>query len=67
MSIRFQSRLTLSILRLTLSILPWENIINFDALVEESAISPEDLDIFQYVESANEVWRIIMESFNKNQ
>ena len=47
MSIKFQSRLTLSIL-------PWENIINFDALVEEGTISPEDLDIFQYVESTNE-------------
>ncbi len=37
----------------------WERIINFEALVEEGTIDPEDLDIFQYVETAQEAWRII--------
>jgi hypothetical protein len=37
----------------------WERIINFEALVEEGNISPEDLRIFQYVETAEEAWSII--------
>lgn len=37
----------------------WEKIINFDALVDEGAISPEDLALIQYVETADEAWNII--------
>ena len=37
----------------------WRRIVNFEALVEEGAISEEDLDIFQYVDSAEEAWSII--------
>lgn len=37
----------------------WERIINFDALAEEGNISPEDIDIFAYVETAEEAWKII--------
>ena len=37
----------------------WERVINFDALVEEGTISPEDLEIFRYVETAEEAWGII--------
>jgi hypothetical protein len=37
----------------------WEKIINFDALVEEGNISPKDIDIFTYVETAEEAWDII--------
>ncbi len=37
----------------------WQRVINFDALVEEGTISPKDLDLFQYVESAEEAWKII--------
>ncbi len=32
----------------------WERVINWDALVEAGTISPEDLDLFDYVESAAE-------------
>lgn len=32
----------------------WQRIINFDAMVEEGTISPEDLDIINYVESAQD-------------
>ncbi|MEL6978518.1 MAG: LOG family protein [Pseudomonadota bacterium] len=39
----------------------WRKIINFDALVEAGTISPEDLDIFTYVETAEEAWRAISE------
>jgi len=34
----------------------WERIINFPALVEEGVINRIDLDIFSYVETAEEAW-----------
>lgn len=37
----------------------WEGVVQFDALVEEGVISPEDLDLFRYVETAEEAWEII--------
>lgn len=37
----------------------WEKVINFDHMVEEGMISPEDVDIFRYVESVEEAWEII--------
>jgi uncharacterized protein (TIGR00730 family) len=40
----------------------WERIVNFEALVEEGTISAEDLDLFVYVESAEEAWEIISQS-----
>ena len=40
----------------------WERIVNFDALVEEGTISPEDLDLFAYVETAEEAWELISEA-----
>ncbi len=35
----------------------WERIIDFQALVDEGMIGPEDLQIFAYVETAEEAWR----------
>lgn len=40
----------------------WEKIINFEALVEEGVINPEDLDLFKFAESAEEAWDIIRKS-----
>jgi uncharacterized protein (TIGR00730 family) len=42
----------------------WERLINFDVFVEEGMISPEDLDLFQYVEEAEEAWEIIRKANN---
>jgi hypothetical protein len=42
----------------------WERIINFNALVEEGTISSEDLDLFVYVETAEEAWEIISEAYD---
>jgi uncharacterized protein (TIGR00730 family) len=39
----------------------WERVINFNALVEEGTISSKDLDLFCYVETAEEAWEIISE------
>ena len=40
----------------------WKRVINFDALVEEGTISNKDLDLFEYVETAEEAWGIISEA-----
>ena len=37
----------------------WDRVINFHTLVEEGTISPEDLDLFKYVETAGEAWEIL--------
>ena len=34
----------------------WERVVSFDGLVEEGVISPDDLDFFRYVETAEEAW-----------
>ena len=43
----------------------WDKLVNFDFLVEEGVISPEDLDIFRFVESAEEAADMIFEHFNE--
>ena len=37
----------------------WDRVINFAMLVEEGMIAQKDLDIFQFVETAEEAWRLI--------
>ena len=37
----------------------WERMVNFPGMVEEGVISPEDLDLFSYAETAAEAWEII--------
>jgi uncharacterized protein (TIGR00730 family) len=37
----------------------WKRVINFNGLVEEGTIAPKDLDLFQYVETAEDAWQII--------
>lgn len=44
----------------------WQKLINFDFLVEEGVIAPEDLDIFQFVDSAEEAAQIIADFFSAN-
>ncbi len=34
----------------------WQRLINFDALVDEGTISPEDLKLFRYVDDPQEAW-----------
>ena len=40
----------------------WERIINFNALVEEGTIAPKYLELFGYVETAEEAWEKISEA-----
>ncbi|MGI9488866.1 MAG: TIGR00730 family Rossman fold protein [Geminicoccaceae bacterium] len=37
----------------------WRRVVNFEAMVEEGVISAEDLNLFQYVETADQAWSII--------
>jgi len=37
----------------------WKRIINFEALIDEGAIGQQDLQIFRYVDSAEEAWTTI--------
>jgi uncharacterized protein (TIGR00730 family) len=37
----------------------WERIVDFDGMVAEGVISPEDLALFSYAETAEEAWRLI--------
>jgi uncharacterized protein (TIGR00730 family) len=40
----------------------WDGIINFELMVEKGVISREDLDLFCYVETAEEAWELIKQS-----
>jgi len=42
----------------------WKRLINLDVLVEEGAIAPEDLDLFQFVDDPQQAWDAIV-SFYK--
>jgi uncharacterized protein (TIGR00730 family) len=37
----------------------WNRVVNFEALVEEGVISARDLDIFTFVETAEEAWAVV--------
>jgi uncharacterized protein (TIGR00730 family) len=37
----------------------WKRAVDFDLLVEQGTISPEDIKLFQYVETADEAWQVI--------
>jgi len=37
----------------------WNRVINFDVLVEEGVIAPHDLDLFRFVETAEQGWAYI--------
>ena len=37
----------------------WERLIDLDVLVEAGTISPDDVNLFQYVESAEEAWEVL--------
>ena len=37
----------------------WDEVVNWRALADNGVISPQDLDLFRYVESADEAWKIV--------
>ena len=40
----------------------WTSLVNFDHLVDEGMIVPEDLRLFSYAESAEEIWSTMLKS-----
>jgi predicted Rossmann-fold nucleotide-binding protein len=38
----------------------WERVINWQWLVENGLISPDDLHLFHYAETAKEIWDLIV-------
>ncbi|RTL34043.1 MAG: TIGR00730 family Rossman fold protein [Burkholderiales bacterium] len=45
----------------------WTKLINFDHLVDTGMISPEDLRLFHYVETADEAWATLQEVYGLGQ
>lgn len=45
----------------------WTKLINFDHLVETGMISPEDLDLFRFVETADEAWETLQQVYGLGQ
>ena len=41
----------------------WKRLFNFDLLVEEGMISPEDLQLFHFVDTPEAAWRIIQDFY----
>ena len=41
----------------------WNRVVNFEALVEEGVISPGDLEIFRFVDTAEEAWQIVQDFY----
>ncbi len=39
----------------------WDKLVNFENFVEEGTISPKDLELFSYAETAEEAWQTITE------
>ena len=44
----------------------WERVIDLDALVEEGMVSPNDFDLFKYVETAEEAWEYVRDHYAGN-
>ncbi len=42
----------------------WNKVVNFEALVEEGTISPEDIQLFQYVETAEQAWESLSKAIH---
>ncbi|MBC7467746.1 MAG: TIGR00730 family Rossman fold protein [Ramlibacter sp.] len=41
----------------------WKRLINFDVLIEEGVISPDDLKLFQYADDPQDAWNIIKQFY----
>ena len=44
----------------------WKKVVNFEALVEEGTIDREDLDLFKFVDTAEEAWEAISQAKQLN-
>ena len=44
----------------------WDRVLNFDALADEGVISRADLNLFRFVESADEAWQVIRDFYERD-
>ena len=44
----------------------WKRLFNFDMLVEEGMISPEDVKLFRFADSPQEAWQHILNFYQLN-
>jgi uncharacterized protein (TIGR00730 family) len=44
----------------------WNRVVDFEALVEEGVISARDLDIFTFVETAEEAWAVVKDFYSED-
>jgi hypothetical protein len=45
----------------------WNHLVNWEMFVEEGMISPEDLDLISYAETADECWKIICDFYARQE
>ncbi len=45
----------------------WNRVVNFDALVEEGVVSPTDLELIHFVETADEAWAYVREYYRERE
>lgn len=43
----------------------WSRLLNFDVMVDSGMISPEDVNLFQYVDTAEDAWRLIQQGIEE--
>lgn len=43
----------------------WTRVVNFDALVEEGVIGPDDCKLFRFVDTAEEAWEIVQDFYRE--
>jgi uncharacterized protein (TIGR00730 family) len=41
----------------------WKRLVNFDVLIDEGVISPQDLQLFQYADTPEAAWQVIREFY----
>ena len=44
----------------------WNRVVDFDALVEEGVVAPQDLDLFRFCDTAEEGWQIVQDYYAEN-
>ncbi|MBB5684557.1 LOG family protein [Sphingobium boeckii] len=43
----------------------WEKVVNFEALADEGVIAHKDLELFHFVETAEEAWKIVQDFYSE--
>jgi predicted Rossmann-fold nucleotide-binding protein len=44
----------------------WKSLINMDVLLQEGTISPDDLQLFHYVDTPEDAWQAICDFYRLN-